>query len=137
MHACIGEGNGNPLQYSCLENPKDRGAWWAAVYGVAQSQTQLKRLSSSSSDKMRTELHILETATGKGNFRGEGMVPSCGPGSLGLLSVKKEPGHSPHNQELTFSRLVLSSQSVSRYLPKDWKALSGMLFRGSLNAINN
>ena len=40
--SCIGEGNGNPLQYSCLENPGDRGAWWAAVYGVAQNQTQLK-----------------------------------------------------------------------------------------------
>ena len=44
-----GEGNGNPLQSSCLENPVDRGAWWAAVYEVAQSRTQLKRLSSSSS----------------------------------------------------------------------------------------
>ena len=41
----IGEGNGNPRQYSCLENPIDRGAWWAAVHGVAQSQTQLKQLS--------------------------------------------------------------------------------------------
>ena len=47
--SCIGEGNGNPLQCSCLENPRDGGAWWAAVYGVAQSQTWLKRLSSSSS----------------------------------------------------------------------------------------
>ena len=47
--SCIGEGNGNPLQCSCLENPRDGGAWWAAVYGVAQSRTQLKRLSSSSS----------------------------------------------------------------------------------------
>ena len=46
---CIGEGNVNPLQCSCLENPRDRGAWWAAVHGVAQSRTQLKRLSSSSS----------------------------------------------------------------------------------------
>ena len=45
----IGERNGNPLQCSCLENPRDEGAWWAAVYGVAQSRTQLKRLSSSSS----------------------------------------------------------------------------------------
>ena len=45
----IGEGNGNPLQCSYLENPKDRGAWWAAVYGVAQSRTRLKWLSSSSS----------------------------------------------------------------------------------------
>ena len=47
--SCIGEGNGNPLQCSCLENPGDGGAWWAAVYGVAQSWTRLKRLSSSSS----------------------------------------------------------------------------------------
>ena len=47
--SCIGEGNGNPLQCSCLENPRDGGAWWAAVYGVAQSQTRLKWLSSSSS----------------------------------------------------------------------------------------
>ena len=43
----IGEGNGNPLQCSCLENPRDRGAWWAALYGVAQSWTLLRRLSSS------------------------------------------------------------------------------------------
>ena len=45
--SCIGEGNGNPLQCSCLENPRDGGAWWAAVYGVAQSRTRLKRLGSS------------------------------------------------------------------------------------------
>ena len=45
--SCIGEGNGNPLQCSCLENPRDGGGWWAAVYGVAQSRTWLKRLSSS------------------------------------------------------------------------------------------
>ena len=46
--SCIGAGNGNPLQYSCLENPRDRGTWWAASYGVAQSWTRLKQLSSSS-----------------------------------------------------------------------------------------
>ena len=46
--SCIGEGNGNPLQCSCLENPMDGGAWWAAVYGVTQSRTRLERLSSSS-----------------------------------------------------------------------------------------
>ena len=50
--SCIGEGNGNPLQCSCLENPRDEGAWWAAVYGIAQSRTRLKRLSSSSSSSM-------------------------------------------------------------------------------------
>ena len=48
----IGEGTGNPLQCSCLENPRDGGAWWAAVYGVAQSRTRLKRLSSSSSTEL-------------------------------------------------------------------------------------
>ena len=47
--SCIGEGNGNPLQCSCLENSRDEGAWWASIYGVAQSQTRLKRLSSRSS----------------------------------------------------------------------------------------
>ena len=47
--SCIGEGNGNPLQCSCLEDPRGGGAWWAAVYGVAQSWTRLKQLSSSSS----------------------------------------------------------------------------------------
>ena len=40
--SCFGEGNGNPLQCFCLENPRDRGAWWAAIYGVAQSRTRLK-----------------------------------------------------------------------------------------------
>ena len=47
--SCTGEGNGNLLQCSCLENPRDGGAWWAATYGVALSRTRLKRLSSSSS----------------------------------------------------------------------------------------
>ena len=55
----VGEGNGNPLQYSCLENPRDRGAWWAAVYGVAQSQTRLKQLSSSSGRQYERVLRFL------------------------------------------------------------------------------
>ena len=49
---CIGEGNGNPVQCSHLENPRDGEAWWAAVYGVTQSRTRLKRLSSSSGDSV-------------------------------------------------------------------------------------
>ena len=61
--SCIGEGNGNPLQCSCLENPRDRGVWWAAIYGVKQSRTQLKWLSSSSSSShwwssARSEVHV-------------------------------------------------------------------------------
>ena len=51
VRVTAGEGNGNPLQCSCLENPRDRGAWWADIYGVTQSRTRLKRLSSSSNSK--------------------------------------------------------------------------------------
>ena len=54
--SCIGEGNGNPLHCSCLENPRDKGAWWAAVYGVTQSWTRLKRLSSST--KIVQDTHL-------------------------------------------------------------------------------
>ena len=54
---CIEEGNGNPRQCSCLENPRDGGAWWVAVYGVSQSRTQLKRLSSSSSSSSSNIWH--------------------------------------------------------------------------------
>ena len=59
--SCIGEGNGNPLQCSCLENPRDGGARWAAVYGVAQSRTWLKRLSSSSSSSNAIEALVTVT----------------------------------------------------------------------------
>ena len=55
--SCIGEGNGNPLQSCCLENPRDGGVWWAAVYGVTQSRTRLKRLSSSSSSRKIYIIH--------------------------------------------------------------------------------
>ena len=54
--SCIGEGNGNPVQCPYLGNPRDGGAWWAAVYGVTQSRTRLKRLSSSSSSKGSQDL---------------------------------------------------------------------------------
>ena len=57
--SCTGEGNGNPLQCSCLENPSDGGTWWAAIYGVAQSRTQLKWLSSSSLISTDTKLILL------------------------------------------------------------------------------
>ena len=63
--SCIGEGNGNPLQCSCLENPGDRGAWWASVCGVAQSRTRLMRLSSSisSSSSSRKLIQTLLSST--------------------------------------------------------------------------
>ena len=59
--SCIREGNGNPLQCSCLENPRDGGAWWAAIYGVAQSRTRLKQLSSSSSNIVLIVLCIVKS----------------------------------------------------------------------------
>ena len=60
----IGEGNGNPLQCSCLENPRDDRAWWAAISGVAQSWTRLKRLSSSSSSKKQLDIHMQKNELG-------------------------------------------------------------------------
>ena len=63
--SCIGEGNGNPLQCSCLENPRDGDAWWAAVSGVAQSRTRLKQLSSGSSSSRDLFKEIRDT---KGTF---------------------------------------------------------------------
>ena len=70
--SCIGEGNGNPLQCSCPENSRDGGAWWAAVYGVAQSRTWLKLLSSSSSRALlRLLIFLLEI-----------LIPACALSSL-------------------------------------------------------
>ena len=70
--SCSGEGNGNPLQCSCLENPRDGGSWWAAVYGVTQSRTRLKWFSSSSSSSsMRANLEwgwMLVTGLGATSF---------------------------------------------------------------------
>ena len=62
---CIGEGNGNPLQCSCLENPRDGGAWWAAISGVTQSWTRLKRLSSSSSSRQKRKGYNQKQETNK------------------------------------------------------------------------
>ena len=71
--SCIGEGNGNPLQCSCLENPRDGGTWWPAVYGVAQSQTGLKRLSSS----IHTCTHTHTHTENWGNLSNIGRLYQC------------------------------------------------------------
>ena len=80
--SCIGEGNGNPLQCSCVENPRDRGAWWAAVSGVAQSQTRLKRLSSSSSRYMsgasQVVLVVKNLPANAGDVRDAGSISGSG-----------------------------------------------------------
>ena len=70
----IGEGNGNPLQCSCLENPRDGGAWWAAIYGVAQSQTRLKRRSSSSSSRDFPGSPVVKTSPSSAGC--VGLIPS-------------------------------------------------------------
>ena len=68
--SCIGEGNGNPLQCSCMENLRDGGAWWAAVNGVTQSRTRLKRLSSSSNSSSEGIcLHWIRICESGGQFR--------------------------------------------------------------------
>ena len=78
--SCFGEGNGNPVQYSCLENPRDGGAWWAPVSGVAQSQPRLKRLSSSSMSWLRSGhcvvnfFHLVKASVSSKQFKG------CGSG---------------------------------------------------------
>ena len=87
--SCIGEGNGNPLQCSCLENTGDGGAWWAAVYGVAQSRTRLKQLSSSSSSSW---------CLTKGHFTSVLLIPWPASGqkfSIGVTLIQKGVFHPP------------------------------------------
>ena len=89
--SCTGEGNGNPLQCSCLENPRDGGAWWATVYGVAQSRTRLKRLSSSSSSTHAPNPKALYYLLLLGNHKTEWLnlkhFSFCGSGIWKQLSL--------------------------------------------------
>ena len=76
--SCIGEGNGNPLQCSCLENPRDGGAWWAAIYGAARSWTRLKWLSSSSSSHIKSDFSLVLLVILKGrDLCRVGQLPTC------------------------------------------------------------
>ena len=103
--SCIGEGNGNPLQCSRLENPRDGGAWWAAVYGVAQSRTRLKWLSSSMVYMYNTDTTDSKEEWCKINLGSSSISsttypsgwPCCPPGSLHLAQVciHKAEQHTP------------------------------------------
>ena len=93
--SCIGEGNGNPLQYPCLENPRDGGAWWAAVYGVAQSRTLLKRLSSSSSIILTRELNNLRKNIHSQPWRVQLNINSR---ALKFLWLKRVPNRTDKNE---------------------------------------
>ena len=95
--SCIGEGNGNPLQCSCLENPRDGGAWWAAIYGVAQSRTRLKRLSSSSSRHR---------------------VPGCWISQLTLKSHASLQKNISRIKKIFLQRLFIQDDSYLLFLPK-------------------
>ena len=87
----FGEGNGDPLQYSWLENPMDEGAWWAAVHGVAESWTQLKQLSSNGSIQYFTSFSLPP-----GHFK-QGIY---------MLHLSSMPWSSPHSDISTQSRLT-------------------------------
>ena len=76
--SCIGEGNGNPFQCSCWENPRDSGAWWAAVYGVAQSRTRLKRLSSRNSRGFPGGSVVRNPLSNAGDSGDAGSIPGLG-----------------------------------------------------------
>ena len=97
--SCIGEGNGNPLQYSCLENPRDRGAWWAPVYGVAQSRTRLTQLSSITQHKSQHPW-------------AEGFSPS-GPKWCSQVSTST---HTSSSNKITYSLLTVSCIFQSLHL---------------------
>ena len=87
----IGEGNGNPLQYSCLENPRDGGAWWAAVYGVTQSRTRLKRL----------HFHFSLSCIGEGNGNPLVFLPGESQGRGSLMGCRVWGRTEPDTTEAT------------------------------------
>ena len=82
--SCIREGNGNPLQWSCLENPRNKGAWWAAICGVAQNRIRLKRLSSSS----RVTLYACMQIFGRNFWINLARVSPSTEKKTGLIEVK-------------------------------------------------
>ena len=127
---CIGEGNGNPLQYSCLENPRDGGAWWAAIYGVTQNRTRLKRLSSSSSSdgQLRSNnIPQLITAVLSLGFPGgsDSKDSACNVGDTGSIpGLGRSPGGG-HGNPLQYSCLEnpRGKRSLVGYSPGGCKEL--------------
>ena len=117
--SCIGEGNGNPLQCSCLENPTDGGAWWAAIYGVAQSRTQLKLLSSSSRLPLQApsvhgvfQVRILQwvaSSSSRAKFPTQGSNPHLRQQqaeSLPLCHQRSLADHHPLTQNYSWTNLL-------------------------------
>ena len=120
--SCIGEGNGNP-QCSCLENPRGGGAWWAAVYGVAQSRTRLKQLSSSSSIPIVQRRKLSQTGLVTNPSGGAGIRTQV---TL-ALKVALETTHSPMRMEGNFTTGFLASRALKYCLvlqPLPWASKS-------------
>ena len=115
----IGEGNGNPLQCSCLENPRDGGVWWAAIYGVSQSRTRLKRLSSSSSQVMSNSFRSHELRHSRLP------CPSLSPGVCSNLCSLSQWCH------LTISFSVTPFSSCSQPFPASSGSFSNESFFAS------
>ena len=111
------EGNGNPLQCSCLENPRDGGAWWAAIYGVAQSQIRLKRLSSSSS--------ICVSGFPYGSA---GKEFTCSAGDLGLIPGLGRSHGGGKGHQLQYSGLENSMDCIGHGVANSWTRLSDFHF---------
>ena len=133
--SCIGEGNGNPLQCSCLENPRDGGAWWADVYGVAQSRTRLKRLSSSSSSPNCSFL--------KGAFflgGSDSKTSAYNVGDLGSISGLGRSPQEGNSNPLQYSCLENPMDggawwAVVHGVPKSWTRLRNFTFTFHFHAL--
>ena len=111
---CIGEGNGNPLQCSCLENPRNGEAWWAAVYGVTQSQTRLKQLSSSSSSSRK----LTSFLSGEGVSQWVShLVMSDSLQSHGLYSPWNSPGQNTGVGSLSHLQGIFPTKGWNPGLP--------------------
>ena len=136
--SCIGEGNGNPLQCSCLENPRDGVAWWAAVYGVAQSRTWLKQLSSSSSrfqlplgSYLRTEWldHSLVKCL---NFFFNLQAGICPTGaSQVVLVVKNPPANTGDIRDADSVPGLRRSPGGEHGIPLQYSCLENLINRGA------
>ena len=112
--SCIGEGNGNPLHCSCLESPRDGGAWWAAVYGVTQSRTQLKQLSSSSSSSNIDEIErILSGEVADFSIQHPAFYPKRALYSELTSPVEPRTTSEEKNSELNFGVRIAPRERVS------------------------
>ena len=123
--SCVGEGNGNPLQRSCLENPRDGRAWWAAAYGVAQSWTRLSNLAAAAVSSVHGLLQATVLEWLQGTFRTQGLNPrllrllcwqagSLPPGNPDLFKALAESASQGHCNKRHRPRAFILSHSLGR-----------------------